>query len=46
MKLFYESYASNEKLAPLAREIGWKHNIVIQQDSVEQDCKFYVSSTF
>lgn len=29
MRLFYETFASNEKLAPLVREIGWTHNLVI-----------------
>ncbi len=29
MRLFYETYRDNEKLAPLVREIGWAHNMVI-----------------
>lgn len=29
MKLFYETYADNEKLAPMVREIGWTHNVII-----------------
>lgn len=29
MRLFYENYANHEKLAPLVREIGWTHNLVI-----------------
>lgn len=29
MRCFYITYAKNEKLAPLVREIGWSHNIVI-----------------
>ena len=29
MRLFYESYANDPKLAPLVREIGWTHNIAI-----------------
>ncbi len=29
MKMFYQSCASKEKLAPLVREIGWTHNILI-----------------
>jgi predicted nuclease of restriction endonuclease-like (RecB) superfamily len=29
MRLFYVTYADNEKLAPLVREIGWTHNLVI-----------------
>jgi len=26
MRLFYREYGSNEKLAPMVREIGWSHN--------------------
>ena len=29
MKLFHETYGADEKLAPLVREIGWSHNVVI-----------------
>ena len=29
MKGFYETYRDAEKLAPLVREIGWSHNLVI-----------------
>lgn len=29
MKLFYENYQASEKLAPLVREIGWSHNLVV-----------------
>ncbi|WP_373021150.1 DUF1016 N-terminal domain-containing protein [Methanoplanus endosymbiosus] len=31
MKNFYETYRSSEKLAPLVREIGWSHNIIIME---------------
>src|SRR5262245_25413211 len=31
MKLFYETYTASPNLAPLAREIGWSHNIVIME---------------
>ena len=31
MKLFYESYEGSSKLAPLVREIGWTHNIIIME---------------
>lgn len=31
MKLFYETYVNKEKLAPLVREIGWRHNLVIME---------------
>lgn len=29
MKAFFEAYTDHQKLAPLVREIGWSHNIVI-----------------
>ena len=29
MKQFWEAYGRDEKLAPLVREIGWSHNVVI-----------------
>lgn len=29
MKLFYETYRNNLKLAPLVREISWSHNLVL-----------------
>jgi predicted nuclease of restriction endonuclease-like (RecB) superfamily len=43
MRLFYESYAENEKLAPMVREIGWTHNLVILEkckDDLERE--FYL----
>lgn len=43
MKAFFESYVGIEKLAPLVREIGWSHNIVILErcsDSLERE--FYI----
>ena len=43
MKLFYEAYADNKKLAPLVREISWSHNIVIMEkckDMTERE--FYI----
>lgn len=46
MRLFYESYAENEKLAPLVREIGWTHNLVILEkckDDLERE--FYIRMT-
>ena len=46
MKLFYQTYADNEKLAPMVREIGWTHNLVIIEkckDSLERE--FYIRST-
>lgn len=46
MKLFYESYANKEKLAPFVREIGWTHNLVIMEkckDDLERE--FYLRMT-
>jgi len=41
MKLFYEAYAGNEKLAPMVREIGWTHNLIILER-----CKDYLQREF
>lgn len=46
MKLFYETYVNQEKLAPLVREIGWTHNLVIMEkckDELERE--FYLRMT-
>jgi predicted nuclease of restriction endonuclease-like (RecB) superfamily len=46
MRLFYESYANNEKLAPMVREIGWTHNLAILEkckDDLERE--FYIRMT-
>ena len=46
MKAFFEAYHALEKLAPLVREIGWSHNLVILQrckDPLERD--FYLRLT-
>lgn len=46
MKLFYETYVSHQKLAPLVREIGWTHNLVIMEkckDDLERE--FYIRMT-
>ncbi|MFN6526823.1 YhcG family protein [Nostoc sp. ChiSLP03a] len=46
MRLFYESYVNNEKLAPMVREIGWSHNLVIVEkckDNLERE--FYIRMT-
>ena len=43
IKLFHETYARNPKLAPLVREIGWSHNIIIMErckDDLERE--FYI----
>lgn len=46
MKLFYEAYVGNEKLAPMVREIGWTHNLIIferYKDYLERE--FYIRMT-
>ncbi|MHC5772602.1 PDDEXK nuclease domain-containing protein [Nostoc sp.] len=46
MRLFYESYVNNEKLARMVREIGWTHNLVIVEkckDDLERE--FYIRMT-
>jgi predicted nuclease of restriction endonuclease-like (RecB) superfamily len=46
MKLFYETYRAAEKLAPLVREVGWSHNLVILEkckDDLERE--FYLRMT-
>ena len=43
MKLFYAAYAQSEKLAPMVREIGWTHNLMVLEkckDPLERE--FYV----
>jgi len=42
-KHFHETYANKEKLAPLVREIGWTHNLIILEkckDDLERE--FYL----
>ena len=46
MRKFYEEYNANEKLAPLVREIGWSHNILILEkckDDLQRE--FYIHMT-
>jgi predicted nuclease of restriction endonuclease-like (RecB) superfamily len=46
MKSMYEQYAPIEKLAPLVREIGWSHNLLILErcpDSLQRE--FYIRMT-
>jgi predicted nuclease of restriction endonuclease-like (RecB) superfamily len=46
MRRFYESYAKNEKLAPLVREIGWSHNLIILEKCNDtQEREFYLRMT-
>jgi len=46
MKLFYETYSAKKKLAPLVREIGWTHNILIfEQCKDDLEREFYIRMT-
>ncbi len=46
MKGFCEAYADSPKLAPLVREIGWSHNIVIMERSKDPlEREFYIRMT-
>lgn len=46
MRLFYESYVNNEKLAPMVREIGWSHNLVIvEKCKNDLEREFYIRMT-
>ncbi len=46
MRKFYLNYKMSEKLAPLVREIGWTHNLIIMEkckDNLERE--FYIRMT-
>lgn len=46
MKLFYETYAGNEKLAPLVREIAWSHNLaIVEKCKDDSEREFYLRMT-
>lgn len=46
MKSFFETYNSTKKLAPLAREIGWSHNLIIlERCRNAQEREFYLRMT-
>jgi len=46
MKGFFEAYESSPKLAPLVREIGWSHNLVILERCVDAlEREFYLRMT-
>ena len=46
MKLFYESYVANAKLAPLVREISWSHNLaILEKCKDELEREFYLRMT-
>jgi predicted nuclease of restriction endonuclease-like (RecB) superfamily len=43
MRSFYRTYSENEKLAPLVREIGWSHNIIIvERCHDDNEREFYI----
>lgn len=46
MKGCYEAYVLSEKLAPMVREIGWSHNLVILERCDNQlEREFYIRMT-
>ncbi len=43
MRQFYETYADNEKLAPLVREISWTQNLIIMSRAKSEEAReFYL----
>ena len=43
MKQFYETYAENEKLSPLVREISWTNNVLIMMAAKNnEEREFYL----
>jgi len=43
MKQFYETYAKNEKLSPLVREISWSNNLLIMVAAkTDEEREFYL----
>ena len=43
MKQFYETYAENEKLSPLVREISWSNNLLIMMAAKsDEEREFYL----
>ncbi len=46
MRGFYMTYAEDENLAPMVREIGWSHNIMIMEKcSDAKEREFYIRMT-
>ena len=46
LRAFFEAYQAQEKLAPLVREVGWSHNLVILErcsDALQRE--FYLRMT-
>lgn len=49
MRQFYQTYATNENLAPLVREISWSHNVVIFErckDNLQREFYLRMSRKF
>ena len=43
MKQFYETYAANEKLSPLVRELSWTNNLLIMMAAkTDEEREFYL----
>jgi predicted nuclease of restriction endonuclease-like (RecB) superfamily len=45
MKQFYETYAENEKLSPLVRELTWTNNLIILTCETLMEKEFYIRMT-
>ncbi len=45
MRLFYDTYAGNEKLAPMVQETGWTHNLIMEKCKDDLERKFYLRMT-
>jgi predicted nuclease of restriction endonuclease-like (RecB) superfamily len=46
MRQFYDTYASNEKLSPLVRELPWTHNLMIlSKCNSNEEREFYLRMT-
>jgi len=43
MRQFYETYRTEEKVAPLARQLSWSHNLIIfSQSKLPEEREFYL----
>lgn len=42
MKQFYEMYRNNDKLAQMATEITWSHNLLIMSCATDEEREFYL----
>jgi predicted nuclease of restriction endonuclease-like (RecB) superfamily len=44
MRQFYDTYAENEKLAPLVRQLPWTHNLIILgKCRMDEEREFYIA---